>query len=192
MSHGPIVGVVVPPELELLELALPELADDVEALEVELGVPELVVDAPPLEPELLELPLPCRTTVPVRVGLVLCGVTVSVLPDAQYEYCGPIDEVVMTLPAVVNVPLAEADSDNTPKPPVCWTVAEHAQPPPAALVQVIVAYPAAWRGPLTSSHVVVVPDIVRHEAGNMSCSLPDVVVLSEYVPSELAVHVPVT
>src|SRR5580692_11019376 len=156
MSHGPIVGVVVPPELELLELALPELADDVEALEVELGVPELVVDAPPLEPELLELPLPCRTTV-----------TVSVLPDAQYEYCGPIDEVVMTLPAVVNVPLAEADSDNTPKPPVCWTVAEHAQPPPAALVQVIVAYPAAWRGPLTSSHVVVVPDIVRHEAGNM-------------------------
>jgi hypothetical protein len=40
--------------------------------------------------------------------------------------------------------------------------------------------------------VVVVPDTIRHEAGNASCSLPDVVVLSEYVPSVLAVHVPVT
>jgi hypothetical protein len=40
--------------------------------------------------------------------------------------------------------------------------------------------------------VVVVPEICRHEAGNVSCSTPDVVVLSEYVPSDLAVHFPVT
>jgi hypothetical protein len=39
---------------------------------------------------------------------------------------------------------------------------------------------------------MVVPDIFRHEAGNVICSLPDVVVLSKYVPSDLAVHVPVT
>jgi len=40
--------------------------------------------------------------------------------------------------------------------------------------------------------VVVVPDNCRHEAGNVICSVPDVVVLSEYVPLALAVHVPVT
>jgi hypothetical protein len=185
MSHGPITGVAVP--LELLE-ELPELLeplDVVEKFELELELarePELLLVAVlPLEVELLELPLPCRTTVPVRVGVVLCGVRVSVLPDVQYEYCGPIEEVVMTLAGVVvvKVPLADADSDTTPNPPVCWTVAEHAHPPPAASVHVIDAYPAAWRGPLTSSHVVVVPDIMRHEAGNESCSLPDVVVLSE-------------
>jgi hypothetical protein len=86
---------------------------------------------------------------------------------------------VITLLALVNMPLADAELDTTPIPPACWTVAEHAHPPPAAVVHVIEAYPAAWRGPLTSSHVVVVPDISRHEAGNMSCSLPVVVVLSE-------------
>jgi hypothetical protein len=39
---------------------------------------------------------------------------------------------------------------------------------------------------------VVVPDTIRHEAGNENCSVPDVVVLSKYLPSEVAVHVPVT
>jgi hypothetical protein len=185
-----MTGVVVPLELELLELELPELLDRLEVEELELlGEPELLLEAelllldpePLLEAELLELelPLPCRTTVPVRVGLVLSGVTVSVLPDAQYEYCGPCAEVVITLAEVENVPFAGAESDTTPIPPVCFTVAEHAHPPPAAAVHVIEAYPAAWRGPLTSSHVVVVPEIRRHEAGNVSCSMPDVVVLSE-------------
>jgi hypothetical protein len=32
----------------------------------------------------------------------------------------------------------------------------------------------------------------KHDAGNVSCSVPDVVVLSEYVPPDFAVHVPVT
>jgi hypothetical protein len=45
---------------------------------------------------------------------------------------------------------------------------------------------------LRRSHVVVVPEIFRHEAGNVSSSTPDVVVLSEYVPLDRAVHVPVT
>jgi hypothetical protein len=128
-----MTAVVVPLELELLE---PELLDRLELEEPELlGEPELLVEPellllepeplldpePLLEAELLELelPLPCRTTVPVRVGLVLTGVTVSVLPDAQYEYCGPGgDEVVITLPEVVNMPFADAGSDTTPIPPV--------------------------------------------------------------------------
>jgi hypothetical protein len=40
--------------------------------------------------------------------------------------------------------------------------------------------------------VVVVPDTIRQAAGTVIASVPDVVVLSEYVPSALAVHVPVT
>src|SRR5450432_1202291 len=34
--------------------------------------------------------------------------------------------------------------------------------------------------------------MTRHEGANVNCSSPVVVVLSEYVPSALAVHVPVT
>jgi hypothetical protein len=40
--------------------------------------------------------------------------------------------------------------------------------------------------------VTGVDEITRHEDPNENCSEPDVIVLSEYVPSELAVHVPVT
>jgi hypothetical protein len=40
--------------------------------------------------------------------------------------------------------------------------------------------------------VVVLPDTCRHVAGNVICSAADVVVLSEYVPLALPVHVPVT
>ncbi len=91
-----MTGVVVPVELELLELDPPEVLDRLEVEEPELPLePELLVLEPELplelelaiEPELelleLELPLPWRTIVPVKVGLVLSGVTVSVLPDAQ-------------------------------------------------------------------------------------------------------------
>jgi hypothetical protein len=158
-----MTGVMVPLELELLELPeleLPELLDrlleeeepellepkvalEPETLEadmVELVLePELPETEVVLEPELLEpeLPLPCRTTVPVRIGLALSGVTVSVLPDVQYEYCGPGgDEVVITLLPVVSMPLADAELDTTPIPPACWTVAEHAHPPAATAVHV--------------------------------------------------------
>jgi len=75
------------------------------------------------------------TIVPVVVGLVLCGVMVSVFPETQYEYCVLLS-VVTRLPEVVYVPLADAYGDTTPIPPVCWTVAEQSHPPPAASVQV--------------------------------------------------------
>src|SRR5512146_334772 len=42
------------------------------------------------------------------------------------------------------------------------------------------------------SQVVVVPETFRHAAGTVICSLPEVVVLSVYVPSEFAVQVPLT
>jgi hypothetical protein len=82
MSQGPAVGggELLDPELldpepleleRLLELVDPEPLPD----------PELV-DIEPVDPELL--PLSSRM-VPVIVGLVLCGVTAIVDPDAQYE-----------------------------------------------------------------------------------------------------------
>ena len=40
--------------------------------------------------------------------------------------------------------------------------------------------------------MTVTPDIRRHAAGNVMVSLPVVVVLSVYVPSALAIQVPVT
>jgi hypothetical protein len=49
-----------------------------------------------------EPPLPFfwNTTVPVRVGLVICGVQVIVLPETQYEYFASLSSVT-TLLAVV-------------------------------------------------------------------------------------------
>ena len=38
----------------------------------------------------------------------------------------------------------------------------------------------------------MVPEIIKQPAGSLICAVPDVVVPSVYVPSELAVHVPVT
>lgn len=40
--------------------------------------------------------------------------------------------------------------------------------------------------------VTGVDEMTRHEAANVNCSVPEVIVLSEYVPSELANHDPVT
>src|SRR3954469_3810535 len=42
------------------------------------------------------------------------------------------------------------------------------------------------------SHVTWVDEITRHEAASVKCSWPVVVVPSAYVPSGLAVHVPLT
>ena len=57
-------------------------------------------------------------TVPVVVAKLVCGVTVIVLPEAQYEYCA--SPAVITLSAVVYVPPVDgADGDTTPNPPVC-------------------------------------------------------------------------
>jgi hypothetical protein len=40
--------------------------------------------------------------------------------------------------------------------------------------------------------VTGVDEITRHDGGIVICSAPDVIVSSEYVPSTLAVNVPVT
>lgn len=99
-------------ETELIELELVEL----EPVELEL-IPELIeTELVELE-ELLELAL-WSTIEPVRVGLVLSGVTVIVLPEVQYEYWGPGgEEVVITLPEVVNVPLVDGALEGSPIPP---------------------------------------------------------------------------
>jgi hypothetical protein len=46
--------------------------------------------------------------------------------------------------------------------------------------------------PAAPLQVTGVEEITRHEAASVNCSVPEVVVSSEYVPSALAVHVPVT
>jgi hypothetical protein len=79
------------------------------------------------------------TIVPVVVGLVGCGVMVSVLPETQYEYgvlYRPLCEVVSVLPEVVYSAIVVAIMFTTPIPPVCWTWFWHVHPPPAASVQV--------------------------------------------------------
>ena len=42
------------------------------------------------------------------------------------------------------------------------------------------------------SQLTWVDEMTRHEGANVNCSSPEVIVLSEYVPSALAVHVPDT
>lgn len=89
------------------------------------------------------------------------------------------------------MPLGCGSEDVTPIPPVCWVVAEQVHPPPAASVQAIVQPRPDIPGP-TRGHVVVVPEIFKHGAGNVITASPDVVVPSVYVPLELAVQVPLT
>ena len=62
-----------------------------------------VVPPPPVAPPVPELPLFWSTIVPVTVGLVLCGVTVNLSAETQYEYfASPASpESVIRLPAVV-------------------------------------------------------------------------------------------
>jgi hypothetical protein len=71
-------------------------------------------------------------------------------------------------------------------------VAVHVHPPSAAGTQVTDAKPRPWSGPPIPSQVVVVPESIRHEGASANCSVPVVVVISEYVPSALAVHEPLT
>ena len=42
------------------------------------------------------------------------------------------------------------------------------------------------------SQLTGVDEITRHDGANVNCSSPEVIVSSEYVPSALAVNVPVT
>ena len=68
----------------------------------------------------------------------------------------------------------------------------HVHPPPAADWQLTDWKPTPDKGELTPSQLVVVPEICKHPAGSSTVASPVVVVPSVYVPSALAVHVPVT
>src|SRR3569832_1567010 len=68
--------------------------------------PELLPPLPPPPPLPVAPPLPveepfCSTMVPVIVGLLLCGVSVSLPPATQYAYCVLSCVMVMALLAVV-------------------------------------------------------------------------------------------
>jgi hypothetical protein len=69
----------------------------------------------------------------------------------------------------------------------------HVQPPPlAAGTQVTALKPNPSKGLAIPSQLTLVPDRFKHPDGSSACVVPDVVVLSVYVPSALAVHVPLT
>jgi hypothetical protein len=133
MSQGPVPG---PLELELelvLACELELVVDPEPVLDPELAVdPEAALE-PELVPEVELVPF-CRTMVPVTVGLVLSGVTVSVVPETQYAYAA-LSEVVNVLPDVVRVPLAVGLADTSPIPPDCATVPVQLHPPLEASVQ---------------------------------------------------------
>jgi hypothetical protein len=96
------------------------------------------------------------------------------------------------VPFAVYVPFIAALTDTKPRPPVCCTVAVQLQPPPVASVQVPELNPRLGRTAPRLSQVVVVPDSVKQPWGRVKDSLPVVVVLSTYDPSDFAVQVPVT
>jgi hypothetical protein len=87
--------------------------------------------APPLP---VELPF-WNTMVPAMVGLVLCGVIVSLLPATQYAYIVLSWEIVIVLLAVVKLPSVLGLETGKPTVPVWFTVPEHVHPPSAASVQ---------------------------------------------------------
>jgi hypothetical protein len=63
---------------------------------------------------------------------------------------------------------------------------------PLSIEQVAVFHPAAVKTPDIFEHSTGVDETVRHELDNVKVIEPVVIVLSEYVPFVLAVHVPVT
>ena len=106
---------------------------------------------------------------------------------------GTVGSSDSTLLAEVYPPLDAAAADTTPGKPAWLTVAMHVQPPPlAASWQVAESKPSPVSGELRPEHWRTVPERILHPAGRSSSSVPVVVVPSVYVPSELAVHVPLT
>ena len=152
---------------------------------------------PPPAPPLPDPPLPVEvpfwsTIVPVMLGLVLCGVTVSLLPATQYEYLVLSWVMVIVLDAVVKLPSVLGPLVTNPIVPFCLTTPVHEQPPLAESTQVaVLKYPSDMTVAILS-HVTVVPERMRQAAGNSRRSVPDVVVPSVNVPLALAVQVPVT
>jgi hypothetical protein len=77
MSHGPFGAPLEVAPLLVLDVEVepePRLVFD-----VTLAVVELVLMLEPF----------CSSTVPVVIGLVVCGVQLAVFPVTQYEYCEP-------------------------------------------------------------------------------------------------------
>jgi hypothetical protein len=77
-------------------------------------------------------------------------------------------------------------------PPFWLAVAEQLHWPLASVEHSAVFHPAAVKTPDIFEHSTGVDETVRHEVDNGKFIEPVVIVLSEYVPSALAVQVPVT
>jgi hypothetical protein len=77
-------------------------------------------------------------------------------------------------------------------PPLWLAVAEQLQWPLASLEQVTLAHPSAVMAPAALEHSTLTDETDRHDGANGNVMEPVVTVLSVYVPSLLAIHVPVT
>jgi hypothetical protein len=95
-------------------------------------------------------------------------------------------------PEVVYAPLSDAFAYITPRPPFWLAVAEQLHWPLASAEHFAVSHPAAVKTPDIFEHSTGVDETVRHEVASGKVIEPVVIVLSEYVPSALAVQVPVT
>jgi hypothetical protein len=126
------------------------------------------------------------TTVPVRLDI--SGVTVSVLPDAQYEYFN--SSTVSVLPEVVYEPLFTTNGGTVPSAASCWVVSEQLHPSPAS-VHAPPFQPVALKMLATLLQATGTDEIERHEAASGKMTEPVVVVLSVNVPSALATKLPV-
>jgi hypothetical protein len=104
----------------------------------------------------------------------------------------PLPVVVSTPFDVVYGPLVAALKDTSPMPPVCWTVPKQLQSPLAVAVHVALANPIDVATLPTWVQSMLVDESTRHDFASVNCSVPEVIVSSEKVPSALPVQVPVT
>ena len=139
----------------------------------------------------------CNTIVPVMVGCAGCGIRVSVLPEAQYEYgvwsC-PFDNVSRLL-SVANMSFVPGFPEGTPIEPCPLSTSPWQSHPLLALgVQIVFCVkPAATREPDIPLHVLGgESEILRQGAASVKFTVPFVFVLSVYNPSVPPTHVPVT
>ena len=90
------------------------------------------------------------------------------------------------------MPLVIAQGETTPIPPLWLAVAVQLQWPPESVEQVVLVQPSAEMAPATFEHSTLTDDTDKHAGARGNVMVPAVTVLSVYVPSLFAVHVPVT
>jgi hypothetical protein len=90
------------------------------------------------------------------------------------------------------LPLVIAQAETTPMPPFCVADAEQLQWPAVSVEQVVFFHPIPENAPAALEHSTLTDDTDRQAGESGNVIVPVVTVLSVYVVSPFAVHVPVT